>query len=146
MKLLRSEDGSALLEFSLILPIVIFMFIGMINLAVAIEQGIVVSEAAEAGTRYGTLPSKSTDLAGMQTATNNAASGVSGFSPPVVKSWCSCVPAGPALPSCSSTCPNSSTPDRYIQVQTSATVPALANYPGLASSFALKGFSALRVQ
>ncbi len=144
MKLLRSENGSVLLEFSLILPIIIFMYLGMINLGVAIEQSIVVSEAAEAGTRYGTLSSKSTDLTGMQNAAISAASGLSGFSA-TATSWCSCVPAG-AVVNCSNTCPNSSTPDKYIQVQTSATVPALANYPGLAASFALKGFSAMRVQ
>ena len=144
MRLLRSEDGSALLEFSLILPIVIFMFIGMINLAVAIEQGIVVSEAAEEGTRYGTLSSKSTDLIGMQNAAIAAASRLSGFSA-TATTWCSCVPAG-AVVNCSNSCPGSSPPDKYIQVQTSATIQALTNYPGLAADFALKGFSALRVQ
>lgn len=144
MKLLRSENGSVLLEFSLILPIIIFMYIGIINLGVAVEQSIVVSEAAEAGTRYGTLSSKSADLTGMQNAATAAASGLSGFSA-TATSWCSCVPAG-AVVNCSNTCPNSNTPDKYIQVQTSATVPALANYPGLAASFALRGFSAMRVQ
>lgn len=144
MKFVHSEYGSVLVEFSLILPIVVFMFIGMINLGVAVEQSIVVSEAAEAGTRYGTLPSKSTDLTGMQNAATAAASGLSDFSA-TATTWCSCVPAGAAV-NCSNSCPGSGTPDKYIQVQTSATVQALANYPGLAASFALKGFSAMRVQ
>jgi len=153
MRLLRSEQGSALLEFSLILPIIVFMYLGMINLGVAVEQSIVVSEAAEAGTRYGMLPSKSTDFKGMQDAAIAAAgmqhaeldaAGKTTFSA-VATPRCSCVPAGIAV-NCSSTCPGSSALYKYIQVQTSATIPALANYPGLAASFALKGFSAMQVQ
>ena len=144
MRLLHAEQGSALLEFALILPIVLLICIGMIDLSVAVQQGIVVSEAAEAGTRYGTLPSKSTDLSGMQNAAMAAAAGLTGFTA-TATNWCSCVPAGSPV-SCATTCPSSGSPVEYVEVQTSAAIPALAKYPGLAASFALKGFSAMRVR
>ena len=48
-----SESGSALVEFSLILPILLLMLIGVTDLGISIEQAMVVSEAAHAGTMYG---------------------------------------------------------------------------------------------
>ncbi len=139
-----AENGSALLELSLILPLVTLLFVGVVDLGFAIDESIVVSSAAEVGARYGTVPSKSNDLSGMQSAASAAAPGIPGFLA-VATNWCSCTPAG-AVVSCTSTCAASAPLIRYVQVQTSAIVPALAGYPGLPASFALKGFSALRVQ
>ena len=145
MNRLRSTDGSSLLEFSLIVPLVVFMFLGVVDLGLAITQAMVVTGAAEAGALYGTLAGNTSDFAGMTTAATNSANGLSGFTVTNASNWCSCTSAGTAV-SCSSSCSNSASPIEYVQVQTSATVSVIANYPGLPTSIALKGSSIMRVQ
>lgn len=146
------EEGSSLLEFSLILPLVLLMFIGVVDLGFAVAEAMSVEDAARAGAEYGALPGKAGDLAGMQTAARNAAAGL-GTLQVTASSWCSCTPNGGTV-SCASTCSGSSpgNPVEYVQVQTNATVPTvlgihtILNYTGLPTSLTLQGFSALRVQ
>jgi Flp pilus assembly protein TadG len=140
-----NEEGSSLLEFSLMLPILVFIVLGIVDLSQAITQSIVVTQAAEAGAAYGTLAGNQSNYSGMQTAAVNAANGLSGFNPPVATNWCSCAAGGTAV-SCSSSCSGSASPIMYVQVQTSATEQVLPSYPGLPASFSLNGISILRVQ
>lgn len=139
-----AEAGSSLLEFSLLLPLVVFMFFGIVDLSLAISQAITVAGAAEAGALYGTLAGNANDSAGMQNAAVLASNGLSGFAA-TATTWCSCTSAGAPV-SCSSSCSNSASPIEYVQVQTTATASILAHYPGLPTSIPLSGFSVLRVQ
>ncbi len=146
MNCLRSEKGSALLEFSLIVPLLVLMFVGVVDFGLAISQAITVTQAAEAGAQYGTLAGNTADFPGMVSAATRAANGLSGFSvTPYPYAWCSCTPAGTVV-SCSSSCSNSASPIEYIQVGTTATVSVLANYPGLPTTITIVGRSILRVQ
>ena len=148
MNFLRSEEGSSLLEFALILPLVLLLFIGVVDLGFAVAESMSVEDAARAGAEYGSLPGKSNDLVGMQSAAQNAANGLSTLQV-TASNWCSCTPNGSAV-SCTSTCPGN--PVEYVQVQTSATVSTvlgvstILNYTGFPSTLTLQGFSALRVQ
>lgn len=150
MSFLRSEEGSSLLEFSLILPLMLLLFIGVVDLGFAVAESMSVEDAARAGAEYGSLPGKVNDLAGMQTAARNAAGGLSTLQV-TASNWCSCTPNGSPTP-CASTCSGSGNPVQYVQVQTSATVntvlgvKTILNYTGLPTSLTLQGFSALRVQ
>jgi hypothetical protein len=56
-----------------------------------------------------------------------------------------CTPGGAVVTS-STTCTGYGTPIEYVQVQTSATVPALLVYVGIASTLSLKGSASFRVQ
>ena len=143
MRRLRSEEGSTLLEFSLVLPTIVFLFLGMVDFGLAISQAMTVTEAAHVGALYGTLGGNSTDTAGMQAVATNAAGGLAGFTA-TATNWCSCTSAGPVV-DCSSSCSTSS-PIKYVQVQASATVSVLANYSGLPGTIALHGTSVMRVQ
>ena len=144
MSRLRSEEGSALLEFSLIVPLVVFMFLGVVDLGLVIAQSMTVSQAAESGASYGTLAGNGTDTAGMQAAATKTANGMSGFKV-TATTWCSCTSAGSAT-GCSSSCPGSASPIQYVQVQTSAPASLIAKYPGLPTAIQLMGSSILRVQ
>ena len=139
---LCSENGSVLVEFCLILPVLVLLFAGVVDLGLGVQQAIVVSEAARAGTAYSCLPGKSSDLQGMKDAAVAAAGAVSPFSA-TATNWCSCNANGSPV-SCASTCSGAS-PLEYAQVKTSATLPVLLGYPGLPASFSLSGFSAVRV-
>jgi Flp pilus assembly protein TadG len=145
MSFRSAEGGGSLLEFALIVPLLVFIILGIVDLSLAISQSMVVTQAAEAGATYGTLAHNQSDYTGMQTAAINASNGLSGFSVAPPFNWCSCTSGGSAV-SCSSSCAGSASPIMYIQVQTSATVQVLVGYPGLPSSFSLTGTSILRVQ
>ena len=141
-----SEAGSSLLEFSLILPIVVFMFAGIIDFGLAITQGMTVSQAAQVGAQYGTLPGDSANFTGMAAAATAAANGLSGFTVTAANAW-SCPPGGLPTSSTAPTCTNAQgTAVKYVVVKTSATINVLFGYTGLPSKFALTGFSAMRVQ
>jgi Flp pilus assembly protein TadG len=139
-----AEEGVSLLEFALIVPILVFIVFGVVDLSLVIGQSMVVTQAAEAGAAYGTLAGNQNDSTGMKNAATNAANGLSGFSVTEIN-WCSCTSGGSAV-GCSSSCPDSASPIMYVKVQTSATEQVLVSYPGLPSSFVLNGISILRVQ
>lgn len=140
-----AEEGVSLLEFALIVPILVFIVVGVVDLSLVIAQSMVVTQAAEVGAAYGTLAGNHTDYTGMTAAATVAANGLSGFSVTSVSNWCSCTAGGTAV-GCSSSCAGSTSPIMYVQVQTSATEQVLTSYPGLQSSFVLQGNSVLRVQ
>ena len=68
-RLRRCQSGSSLLEFALVLPIVLVLLIGLIDLGRAAYFGILTSNAARAGAQYGAQSIfTSTDTTGMSNA------------------------------------------------------------------------------
>jgi Flp pilus assembly protein TadG len=66
------ESGQTLLEIALVLPVLLFLTLGIVELGRYAYVSILVGNAARAGTAYGTqsLP-QSVDTAGIQTAARN---------------------------------------------------------------------------
>jgi Flp pilus assembly protein TadG len=143
VRLVRCQSGSALLELSLVLPLMVLMLAGVFDLGLGVQQSLLVSEAARAGTAFGQIPGNDLNLTGMQQAATVAAGSLQSFKASAVE-WCSCSPGG-AVISCSSSCP-AGKPVAYVQVQTSAVLPTVFSYAGLPASFNLQGFSAVRVR
>ena len=139
-----SETGSVVVEFALILPVLVFLFIGAVDFGLGVRQAIIVSEAAHAGTRYGSLPGKSTDLQGMQNAAVSSAAGLSPFTATAMN-WCSCAANGAHVSCTNANACGGAASIEYAQVSTSASMPVLLGYPGIPVSFPLSGFSAVRV-
>ena len=57
-----AEEGVSLLEFALIVPILVFIVLGVADLSLVIAQSVIVTQAAEAGAAYGTLAGQSQRL------------------------------------------------------------------------------------
>jgi len=69
---LRSERGESLLEFALLLPFLLLMLLGVIEVGRYAYIDILVGNAARAGAAYGTQTSiTAADTAGIQTAAQN---------------------------------------------------------------------------
>jgi Flp pilus assembly protein TadG len=68
----RGESGQTLLEIALVLPVLLFLTLGIVELGRYAYVSILVGNAARAGTAYGTqsLP-QSVDTVGIQTAARN---------------------------------------------------------------------------
>jgi Flp pilus assembly protein TadG len=142
-RFLRSERGVALIEFALFLPILTFLFVGIVDYALEIQEAMQIQEAAAAGAAYGTIPGNQSNLTGMQTAAQNAAAGISGFSAVATEIY-ECTAGGSTVTS-STTCSGYGTPITYVQVTTSATIPVYLAYPGMPSSLTLHGGATYRV-
>jgi Flp pilus assembly protein TadG len=143
VNLRADEDASAMIEFAITMPLVIFIFLATVSFALVVRQNIEIIDAASAGAKYG-ANGNSTNIAGMQTAAINDAADVPGFSVTASR-YCSCV-AGGATVSCTSSCslyPN--TPAAYVTVTTSAPGPLLFKVVGLPSSLPLSATSTIRV-
>jgi Flp pilus assembly protein TadG len=147
IKALRSrgagaEEGSALVEFSLTMPVVVVFCLVAISFALVVQQDIALTDAVAAATKYG-ANGHGNDLAGMQSAATTSGSGISGMVVTATK-YCSCSPGGEVV-SCTTTCyPFPITPAQYVSVTATAPAPLLFAITGLPSSLPLSASSTLR--
>jgi len=141
-RLRRCDSGSSLLEFALVLPILLVLVIGLVDLGRAGYFGILTSNAARAGAQYGaqTLYT-SKDFTGMSSAAIADAPNV-GLSAVGTQL---CTVNGGAL---TTSCPSNITGQTvvyYVKVHVSGTFASLIRYPGLPPSINIDGESVMRV-
>ncbi len=140
----RREAGSALVEFTFIVPVFMLLTLGVVNFALAIEQGIAVSAAAHAGAEYGAVEGNENNLIGMQTAATVSTNAVTISA--AASTWCVCSVNSSTIVSCTSICNTYDLPVQYVQVRTTATVPVLIPYTSLPANVKLAGLSILRAR
>jgi Flp pilus assembly protein TadG len=146
MNRLHPQKGSALIEFSLVVTVMLLLALGVFDFGLAIQQGIQVSAAAHAGAEYGATEGNSNDIVGMQNAAAAAAPGISNFSS-IASTWCTCSVTSGVTVNCTTTlCNTYDLPIQYVQVQTTANVPILFRFTGLPLSIPLGGVSTLRAK
>ena len=136
------ESGSALVEFTLILPVLVLLLLGVADFGLALQQAMVAADAAHTGTLYATIAGNSSNTNGMKDAA--LAAGGSQLVVDASQNVYTCstsVPPTTTMPSCSS-----GSVLKYAHVKTQITLPALFGYPGLPASFTLSGSSTIRVQ
>lgn len=140
---LGSECGSALVEFCLFLPTLVFLLLGVADFGLALQQSMVAVDAAHAGALWATQASSTatnSDLIAATTAVSGGQVTVDGTTSFVY----ACSVSGTkstTQPTCSS-----GSLMTWAQVNTHITLPALFGYPGLPGSFTLNGSSTIRVR
>jgi Flp pilus assembly protein TadG len=149
------SSGQAFVELALVFPVLILLLVGAVEVGRLAYASVEVSNAARAGVAYGSQNSTTAaDLTNIQLAATQDAPDLTVLSATATKS-CSCeTSAGviTAFGSCSSavanlaTCPSPSRIVQSVQVQTSAAVPTLFNFPGIPSTMTLRGYAIMRVQ
>jgi Flp pilus assembly protein TadG len=142
---LRDKSGQAIFEIALLLPVLLLLLMGVIEIGRAAYASIIVSNAAHAGALYGAQnPATAADNAGMVQAALKDGQDLSGLTATATH-LCTCS-AGSSAPNCAlSDCPSGRLIE-YVQVSTSDVFSPLFHYPGLPSSFNLKGQSVVRVE
>ena len=143
MKIMVSDGGSALIEFSLLLPVLVFLFVGVADYGLEMEQAMQIVEAATAGASYGAINGNQKDVTGMQNAAKNSAVGVHGFTVNASNVF-SCTPGGTPVTS-ATICTGYGTPVEYVKVTTGATVPTLLAFPGMPTSLIQQQTAVYRV-
>jgi Flp pilus assembly protein TadG len=142
LRLIKEDAASALVEFSITMPLLIMTFLAAVSLAVIVIQNIAITDAAAQAAKYG-ANGHNNDISGMQSVATKSASGVPNFTVAAAE-YCTCTPGGSAV-SCTAACAPYSTPFEYVTVTTNAAVPVPYGVPGLSSTVALSATSTLRV-
>jgi Flp pilus assembly protein TadG len=142
LKMMRSERGTSLVEFAILLPVLCFLLIGLIDFGRGMYYGIVASNAARAGAQYGSQYLWTVnDSTGIRSAVTADAPGIAW----TVTTQAACsINGSPIIP-----CPNTGTAQPnttyYVKVHVSGTFPLLVNYPGLPAQIPINADNVTRV-
>jgi Flp pilus assembly protein TadG len=129
MNMIRDEGGQSLLEMAILAPFLLLLTIGIIDIGRYTFVAVAVANSARAGAEYGSQNLATTlDYTGMQTAAQNDAGSISGFT---VSGTSMCVCSDGTASTCLPTDCSSSHRLTYVSVTSSATINALIKYPGI---------------
>lgn len=138
---IRSEHASNLVEVSLLLPLLLVMVAGVVDLGRALYYSDALASAASAGAIYGSQAP--TDLTGMENTVDNDAAEV----PQVTAAasyGCECQDGTGKSASCSASPSCSNGVVYYVTVTASSEFKPLVPWPGIPSSFTLSSSSTMR--
>ena len=146
------EAGQSLVELALVLPVLLLILVGAIEVGRMGYAAIEVSNAARAGVAYGAQNVfTAVDLKGMQAAALNDGADIAGWKnggfTATASKYCLCSNGIPIT--CASAGTGCVSPSRiliYVQVNTQASVNALFYMEGLPRSYTVRGKAIMRVQ
>jgi Flp pilus assembly protein TadG len=136
------EEGSALIELALLLPVFLLLFMGTVDFGRGFFAAIEISAAAEAAATYGVQ--QPSDTAGIQAAAALGAANVNNVTT-TVATGCQCSDGTSVQPGCAT--PPTNCPANlvtYIQVTTNASYVPMFKYPGLPSAYTLQSTAQMR--
>jgi Flp pilus assembly protein TadG len=147
----KCRAGSFAVEFGLISPILMMLFVVAFDVSVAMYNKIEMESAAKTAVQYGLLrkPAQGNMGAIEQAAQNDLpaewfADGAA--DPATVTASLNCLCPGTGSIACTQTCPGGEFRQTYLSVQIAKTHRTLFNYPLLAQSYALTAASTIRLQ
>jgi Flp pilus assembly protein TadG len=143
--LVRCNRGTSMIEFALVAPMLIFLFMGLVEVGRYTNFAIMAANAARAGVQYGAQNlTTAQDNAGMENAALNDAQNVGNFGTPTAQHLCSV--SGGALETCSSSSgPPAANTVYFVEVNVTGTFKPLLTYPGIPSSVPVSGNAIMRV-
>jgi Flp pilus assembly protein TadG len=146
-KISRSEDGSILIEFALILPPLVLMLAYMVDYALWIQKAMQLQDAASAAAAYGAMPGKATNTSQMTSLANYIATGSTNgaawLTVTATNFW-TCSPGGTQVTATTS-CPTGA-PYHYVKVTTNGRQASLLGFRGISASLTLGGAATYRVE
>jgi Flp pilus assembly protein TadG len=142
------ECGQSLIELAFVIPLLLLLLVGIIEIGRFAFYSIVVANAARAGAQYGAQSlATAADTTGISTAVTDDATGITAPNTLGVRSaqtcGCSAATLGPcgALP----ICVKPEHPLVYVQVTAIGSFESLFNYPGLPGTFNVTSVQEMRV-
>ena len=84
----RGSRGQAIVEFALVLPFLVLLFFGLIDVGRAIYVGNAAAQAAREGARWGSVQGRAADAAGRATIQEYTLDTMNGVPSPVVSVSC----------------------------------------------------------
>ena len=142
-----ATEGSAAVELALIIPVLVLIMVGLLDMGRVFYGAITVVSAARAGVSYGSLNTfNATDTAGMLAAAQADAQDMTGLAFAAGHD-CECPSNSPTAVACSVTaCVDGSTPLMYVWTEVRGTFSPTLPYPGLPPSITLTRTARMRAQ
>jgi Flp pilus assembly protein TadG len=141
-------DGQSILELALVLPILLLLLVGAIEVGRFAYYSILVGNAARAGAQYGAQNlATAADKNGIQTAALNDGQNVTGLTVPTatIQPLCGCNGTSLSTACPATGCTKPDHPLVYIQVTASGTFNSLFKYPGVPTSVTVNSTEKMRV-
>jgi Flp pilus assembly protein TadG len=134
------QRGLATVEFAIVGFALVLILLVAADFSRIFAVSIAVTNAARAGAQYGIQSTANfTNLAGMQQAALNDASGISGVTA-LASNFCECV-TGTEIVCSSASC---AAPRRYVRVAVTAEFESVTQFPGLPDSVTLTRSAVMR--
>lgn len=140
-KTILQEEGSSLLELAIILPLLVLLFAGIVDLGRAFYYSDALAQAAENGALYGSQ--YPTDTAGMIQAADLDAQNVPGVNA-TASYGCECNNGTGQSPSCSTTPTCGTNVVYYVTVTAKTAYIPMIPWPGIPSSYNLSSSVTMR--
>jgi Flp pilus assembly protein TadG len=140
---IRSERGTALIEFALFLPILVFLLLGMVDYSIYIQQLMQLQDAAAGAAAFGAVPGNESNLTAIQSTAVALAPYINGVTATASNLW-TCTPGGGSVTS-ATMCTGSVTPYKYVVVTVTGTVPRALSYPGIPNGLTMIGKATFRL-
>jgi Flp pilus assembly protein TadG len=151
----RDDMGQAFVELALVLPILLLLLVGGVEVGRLAYADIEVSNAARAGVAYGMQSGTfASDSTGIINAAKQDAPNISNLAvdPPTLTCYCETTAGVATAASCATittnagSCPSPSLIVEYVQVNTWAQIDTAFHFPGIPSQVTLRGKAIMRVQ
>jgi Flp pilus assembly protein TadG len=148
MKDAKSYSGQALIELTLLLPLLVLILLGTIDFGRVFFQSMALAQAARAGAQFGAQnDTTAADGPGMQAAAVNAGQdiGIALADVTAANRYYQCG-TDPLTTIDPSPCADGKPPKIYVQVTVQKTFTTMFNYPGFPHSIALSRTATIRAR
>ena len=142
------ERGQSLVELAFVLPLLLLLLVGIIEIGRFAFYSILVANAARAGAQYGAQSlATAGDTTGISTAGTNDAPGIVAPNTLTVSSTQQCGCSSTTLGACGALaiCIPPDHPLVYVRVQAVGSFNSLFNYPGLPGTLSVTSVNEMRV-
>jgi hypothetical protein len=142
------ERGQSLVELAFVLPLLLLLLVGIIEIGRFAYYSILVANAARAGAQYGAQSlATAADITGISTAGTNDAPGITAPNSLTVSSTQRCGCSSTTLGACGALalCLPPNHPLVYVQVTAVGTFHSLFQYPGVPRSLVVTSVEQMRV-
>jgi Flp pilus assembly protein TadG len=146
---IRTERGSAIIEFALIVPVMALCLAGIVNFALYIQAQMQLQDQAALAAEFGATPGNQNNISGMESwatyAQDSTSFAVSSYQVTATNVF-TCSPGGSTV-SYDTICAGNSagTPIEYVQVQTQGVFKNVMAFPGIPSQVTLTAKALYRV-
>jgi Flp pilus assembly protein TadG len=151
----RAQAGMAMIEFALVLPLLMLLLLGAVEIGRLAYFAIEVGNAAHAGAQFGALSlTNAVNTTGMSNAaTDDGQNSISTLTINGAQTVCTCwngstqVPSPATHAACGTACTTGGRSITYVRVSVQGTIPALFDYGalGLPNSWTVTRVATMRV-
>ena len=141
---LRRQDGTAMIETALILPVMVLMLLSVADFAFLLNSYLRVADSARATAQAATVRAYATNTSVLTLIGMNSTPAIPGYSLAITY-YCTCANGTPTV-SCSShtNCSSYGIPNQYVQATAKASLPLLFGVKGFPATFSVQSTAIAR--